>query len=254
MKRLGSVLLVLLAAVPAWSAKKVTVEQLKDTLTSMQLAKKSDAEVAAALKQLELSEEMTRSTMNSFVPLVPGPLSTEQIYVLEAQSANLTPPPSDLPATAAPDAAAQMALLDKTADYVSKTYTQLPPLTAAKTTARFQDNVEAAASGSGMVGGGRDVSVGPAFVSEFQFMHYINSIEVRVAIQHGAEELPSEKGRTPWGANKMIALQEPDPTGCWHLQVAALGTRRRQGDRRLFLRSTQKESPLLRRGVLLPKC
>ena len=211
MKRFGSVLLVLLTAVPGWSAKKVSVEQLRDTLTSMQQAKKSDEEVAAALKQLELSEEMTRSTMNSFVPLVPGRLSTEQVYVLEAQSATLAPPASDLPTTAAPDATGQKALLDKTADYVSKTYTQHPTLTAAKTTARFQDNVEAAAPSSGMHGSARDVSVGSAFVSAFQFIHFINSTESRVASQHGAEQLPSEKDKTPWGANKMIALQQPDP-------------------------------------------
>lgn len=211
MKRLGLVLLVLFAAVPAWSAKKVTVEQLRDALTLMQQAKKSDEEVAAALKQIELSEEMTRSTMNSFVPLVPGRLSTEQMYVLEAESAALAPPASDLPTTAAPDATAQKALLDKTADYVSKTYTQLPSLTAAKTTARFQDNVEAAAPSSGMHGAGPDVPVGSAFVSAFQFVHFINSTEVRVASQHGAEQLPSEKDKTPWGANKMIALQQPDP-------------------------------------------
>jgi gamma-glutamylcysteine synthetase len=45
MKRFGWVLLVLLAATPAWCAKKITVEQLKETLTSLQQAKKSDAEV-----------------------------------------------------------------------------------------------------------------------------------------------------------------------------------------------------------------
>jgi hypothetical protein len=211
MKRVGLVLMVLLAAVPASSAKKVTVDQLKDTLTSMQQAKKSDEEVAAALKQLELSEELTRPTMNSFVPLVPGRLSTEQIYVLEAQSADLAPPASDLPSTAAPDAAAQKALLDKAADYVSRTYTQLPSLTAEKATVRFQDNVEAAAPGSGMHSSARDVSAGSAFVSAYQFLHFINSTESRIESQHGAEQLPVEKDKTPWGANRMIAIKEPDP-------------------------------------------
>jgi hypothetical protein len=212
MKRFGWVLVVLMMAAPARSAKKVTVDQLRETLTSMQQAKKTDAEVAAALKQLELSEELTRPTMNSFVPLMPGQLSTEQIYVLEARSATLVPPVSDLPSTPAPDAAAQKALLDKTADYVSKTYTQLPSLTATKTTVRFQDNVEAAAPSSGMHGSAQDVSVGSSFVNSFQFIHYINSTEVPVASQHGAEQLPSEKDKTPWGANKMNAIVAPDPS------------------------------------------
>src|SRR5450631_55812 len=100
MKQFGWLLVVLLAAVPAWSAKKVTVQELKATLESLQQAKKADADVATALKQLELSEQLTRPVMNSLVGFVPGPLSTEQIYVLEARSAELPPPASDLPATA----------------------------------------------------------------------------------------------------------------------------------------------------------
>jgi len=178
----------------------------------MQQAKKNDAEMATALKQLELSEQLTRPTMNSFVPLVSGPLSTEQIYVLEARSATLTPPASDLPATAELDPAAQKALLDKTAGYVSKTYAQLPAITATKTTIRFQDNVEATTPASGTVGGAKEVTTESGFVNPFQFIHYINSTETKVLTEHGAEKLPAEKDKTQWGANKMIALLEPDPS------------------------------------------
>ncbi|HTB98617.1 MAG TPA: hypothetical protein VK716_16515 [Terracidiphilus sp.] len=212
MKKLGWILALALATTPAWCAKKITVAELKDTLASMHRDNKSDTDVANALKQVELSEELTRPTMNSLVGDVPGPLSTEQIYVLEARSAMLPPPPQDIPTAAAPDAATQKAMLDKAAGYVSKTYTQLPALTATKTTVRFQDNVEAAASGSGLKGGAQDVSTGSAFVNPFQFIHYINSSDLSVASNHGAEQLPSEKDKTPWGANKMIALQEPDPS------------------------------------------
>ena len=211
MKRFGWLLVVLLAAVPAWSAKKVTVQELKATLESLQQGKKADADVATALKQLELTEQLTRPVMNSLVGFVPGPLSTEQIYVLEARSAELPPPASDLPTTAAPDAAGQKAILDKAAEYVSKTYAQMPSLSATKTTIRFQDNVEAAAPSSGMNGGAQDVSTGSGFVTAFQFIHYINSTESPVVNVHGAEQMPSEKDKTPWGANKMIALQEPIP-------------------------------------------
>jgi len=212
MKRFGWVLLVLLVATPAWCAKKITVEQLKDTLASLQQAKKTDAEVANALKQVELSEQLSRSVMNSLAAAVPGPLSTEQIYVLEALSAMLPPPAADLPTTPAPDAAAQKAVLDKAAEYVTKTYAQLPSLTATKTTVRFQDNVEAAAPSSGMTGGAKDITTGSSFVNAYQFIHYINSTESTVASQRGAEQPPSEKDKTPWGANRMIALQEPAPS------------------------------------------
>ena len=201
-----------LAAMPAWCAKKITVAELKVELDSMHRDNKSDADVANALKQLELTEELTRSTMNDLVADVPGPLSTEQIYVLEARSAMLAPPPSDVPTAAAPDAAAQKAILDKTADYVSKNYSALPALAATKTTIRFQDNVEAAAPSSGIHGSATDVSTGSGFVSPYQFIHYINSTDTQVASEHGAEKMPSTKDKTPWGANKMIALQTPDPS------------------------------------------
>jgi hypothetical protein len=212
MKRFGWILIILLATTPAWCAKKITVAQLEEMLNSLHDQKKTDADAANALKQVELSEELSRAKMNSFVSLVAGPLSTEQIYVLEARSSTLPPPAADLPTTAAPDAAAQKAILDKAAEYVSKTYTQLPPLTAAKTTVRFQDNIEAAAGSSGMQGGAQDVSVGSGFVNPAQAIHYINSTEATVASQHGAELAPTEKDKTPWGANKMIVVTDPDPS------------------------------------------
>jgi hypothetical protein len=211
MKQWGWFVILVLAATPAWCAKKVTVAELKDTLASMHRDNKSDADVANALKQVELTEELTRDVMNSIVADVPGPLSTEQVYVLEARSATLAPPASDIPTASAPDAAAQKAMLDKTGDYVGKTYTQLPALTATKTTLRFQDNVEAAAPSSGIHGSATDVSTGSNFVSAFQFIHYINSTDSQIVSENGAEKMPSEKDKTPWGANKMIALEEPDP-------------------------------------------
>ena len=212
MKRFGWLLIILLAATPGWCARKITVGQLEDMLKTLHQQDKSDQEVADALKQVELTEELTRSTMNSLVSLVPGPHSTEQVYVLEARSAMLAPPVSDLPTTPAPDTAAQKAILDKAAGYVSKTYAQLPALTTTKTTARFQDNVEAAAPSSGMHGSARDVSTGSSFVDAYQFVHYINAAEAHVASDHGAEQASAEKDTTPWGANSMNAIQEPDPS------------------------------------------
>ena len=209
MKRFGWILVLVLAASPAWAAKDITVQQLKDLLVSLQQAKKTDADVASALKQVVLTEELTRATMNSLVEYVPGPQSTEQIYVLEARSAILAPPAADLPATPAPDAAAQKAILDKAADYATKTYAQLPAITATKTTIRFQDNMEATAASSGMHSGGTEMD--PNLVNASQFVHYINSTENAVEIKNGVEENPLAKDKTQWGANKMIALLANGP-------------------------------------------
>ena len=197
---------------PAWPAKKLTVAQLTDLLRSLQQDKKTDQEVATELKQVQLSEELTRTTMNSLAGYAPGTMTTEQIYVLEARSAVLAPPASDIPTTPAPDAAAQKALLDKATNYTSKTYAQLPAITAAKTTVRFQDNVEAPQSSSGMVGSAKDVVTGPGFVSPTQYIHYIGSIESKIEANGGVEKPPAKEKGARWGANGQIALfgQEPN--------------------------------------------
>jgi len=221
MKRFICILALAISALPAWSAKKITIAELTDMLKTMHEQQKTDADVAAALKQIQLSELLDRNTMNSFGEYAPGPLSTEQIYVLEARSATMPPPAADLPTTPAPDAAAQKAILDRAAAYGAKTWAQLPALTATKTTLRFQDNVEAAAPSSGMAGSAKEVSVGSSFVSPFQAVHYINSTESVYSSDHGMERLPEDKTR--WGANKMIALQEPDPSLATVLQDAQTG-------------------------------
>ncbi len=209
MKRFAWILVILFLASPAWAAKKITVQELKDMLFSLQRLHKTDAEVAAELKKVELTEELTRSAMNGLVSYVPGAYSTEQIYVLEASSAMLPPPVTDLPATPAPDAAAQKAILDKAVDYTTKTYAQLPHLTATKTTLRFQDNVGALAAASGMHSGG--TTMDPNLVEANRYIHYINSTEVPVETQNGVEKLSKSKDKTPWGQNGYIALLGQGP-------------------------------------------
>ncbi len=210
MKRTGCIALLLLAGVPAWSAKKITIAELKDMLTNLHQQSKSDADVSNALKEVQLNEELTRNMMNSLVPAVPGPLSTEQIYVLEARSAMLAPPPSDIPDTPAPDAAAQQALLAKADTYATKTYSALPGISATRTTLRFQDNVETLAAGSGLQGSATDVSTGSGTVSAYQFVRYINASDSPISFERGEEKLPEDK--THWGANGMIALAQPAPS------------------------------------------
>jgi len=195
---------------PAWAAKKITVGQLEDMLRSMQRDKKTDVEVATALKQIELGEELTRATMNSLMGLAQGPYTTEQIYILEARSADLIPPASDLPSTPAPDADGQKAILAKAAAYVTGTYAQLPSLTAMRTTLRFQDNFEAVNASSGITGSASEVTTTAGFSKAASFVRYINSTAAPVALEHGAEVEAPEKDKTKWGANRMISLEQHD--------------------------------------------
>jgi hypothetical protein len=213
MKHVIWLVFMLILATPAWAARNITVEQLKELLTADQQAKKADADVANELKQVVLTEELTISALNSMAPLVPGPATLEQVYVLEAKSAALTPPASDVPTAPAPDAAAQKALLDKAVDYAGKTYAQLPTVTASKTTVRFQDTVSAMA-----VPGNH--SLPPVNASVAQVIHYISTAPTPVTIHNGIEDNPLAKDKTNWGANGNIALLGQSPVLSTVLQEA----------------------------------
>jgi tetratricopeptide (TPR) repeat protein len=210
MKRLVCILALIVLAIPAWTAaKKITVGQLEDMLKTLQAEKKSDADIANALKQVEMSEELTRDALNNIAQSSPGQFTLEQLYVLEARSSVLAPPAEDIPTTPALDAAAQKALLDKAAEYATKSYAQLPELDATKTTLRFQDNIEATAASSGLGQNAAGVEVGSSFTDPYQFIHYINSTESPYVSEHGVEQLAKDK--TQWGRNAMIALEDPSP-------------------------------------------
>jgi hypothetical protein len=205
MKRLGWLLVVLLAVVPGWAAKtrKMTVDQLKQMLVSAHQSNTRDADLANELEDVELTEELTHSTLESFGPDVPGQLTTEQLFILEAKSATLPPPASDIPTAPAPDAAAQKAILDKAMDYATKTYAQMPAVTATKDTRRFQDNAQMPPESFGSHSTG-------TFAPTITPIRYTTADESQVTFHNGAEQAPSQdKGQ--WGGNGMIAMMGQPP-------------------------------------------
>ncbi|MGA7256933.1 MAG: hypothetical protein WBX09_09835, partial [Terracidiphilus sp.] len=52
----------------------------------------------------------------------------------------------------------------------------------------------------------------PGFAPRAYFVHYINSADSSVAFNRGAEKLPPPNPKIRWGANRMIALETPDPS------------------------------------------
>lgn len=214
MKKFVLLLLVLmLASTSAWADKKMTVQELKELLSSLQQQKKSDTDIANELKQVELTEQLERGAMNEMAASAPGQLTTEQIYVLEAKSAMLPPPAAEVPKNAALDAAAQTALLNKVFAY-GKTYSNTPQLSVTKTTMRFQDNIQAVSGGSGLAGNSKDATTTGVTGLEGalnSYVRYINATETPIEVVKGAEKLPDTKDKTPWGQNGFMALQEPDP-------------------------------------------
>jgi hypothetical protein len=131
------------------------------------------------------------------------------MYVLEARSAMLAPPDTDLPKTAPPDAAAQHAMLAKAQDYAAKTYPQLPRLTATRLVARFQDGVETIHSyGGAAVKTVNDTDSLWDQISQHQYFRLMNTHTDTVELDNGIEK-PGGKDTTQWGRNGFVNSMLP---------------------------------------------
>ncbi|MBS1804684.1 MAG: hypothetical protein JST28_15075 [Acidobacteria bacterium] len=212
MKCCTFLLLFLSFAIPGWCARKITVSQLQGLLQSSREEKKSDSEIASVLQQVELSEQLTRGSMNAFTQLAPGPLTTEQLFVLEARSATLLPPSSDLPDKKAPDADATKAMLARAESYIARSYEGLPSFSAKQTTLRFQDSTDAIASSSGIHSGAKDAVTGSGSSGPHAFLHYINAESHSIILEQGAIKHRTAKDSVRWGANGLIRVPETDPS------------------------------------------
>jgi hypothetical protein len=204
-----------------WAAKKITIQELKQTLIDLQQARKGDEEVATRLKDVELSEELTLSAKKDLVQYVPGLLSIEQLDVLEGRSAILPPPASDLPTTPTPDVATQRAILAKTVNYVTNIYMQNPHLTAYKTTSRFQDGVESIRTNSGVASS--MPNIGRAWELPNMFMRMLGTHTEVVESDKGIERPPVVKNKVPWGINGQVSEGGTGPILSIILQEAAAG-------------------------------
>jgi VWFA-related protein len=137
MRKLALLLLLAGIALPAGAAKSITVEQLEQVLAAAH--GKPDAKVAQQLSGLELTERLSMAKLARAAAELPGPQSRRSLVLLADESAFLDPPAAEIPATAAPDFAAQRRIIALTVDYASKTIHQLPNFFATRDTVRFED-------------------------------------------------------------------------------------------------------------------
>ena len=159
----------------------------------MQQEKKSDSEIGTALKQVELSQELTRPAINRLVSYVPGPISTEQIYVLEARSADLFRPH--------PIAFDGGSRCVHSEDYPSKSdglceqkvLRSAGQLDCHQNYLAFSGQLRSGCPGFRLTRRSYDVVVSAGFSNPASFVHYINSSEARITSIRGVEKWPSEK-------------------------------------------------------------
>jgi VWFA-related protein len=133
--------LLVVMALPAGAAKRVTVAQLEKSLAADLSSHMADADVARRVGDLELTEQLTDTTLNRFANHLPlGPRTALALQLLADESAFLEPPASELPATETPDAATQQRMMDLARGYVVRIWPHLPDFFFTRITARFDDS------------------------------------------------------------------------------------------------------------------
>jgi tetratricopeptide (TPR) repeat protein len=182
---------------------KATVQQLDSLLADMHKHSKTDDQVANALREIELTEQLLPSMMNSFVQYQPGPQTIVQIRVLALSSALLSPPPADLPDTPPPDQATQAAIIARATDYTAKQFDPAPKLTSDKLTLRYQNGEDfvRAANGAGSNMAHSDLGLDPAS----QYLRFFGQTSASIVTQGGVELPPKTSNQDPGGPNGQIS-------------------------------------------------
>jgi len=124
-------------ALRADAAQRMTVAQLQQTVASAHGM--SDAEVAAQLAAVELTERLSAAGMAQLGAGLPGNKAREQLVIVADASAFLAPPDAEIGTGPTPDAAALRAMMVKVVDYVNNTVRQLPNFIATRSTTAFED-------------------------------------------------------------------------------------------------------------------
>lgn len=132
-----STAIILLAAVPGWGARPVTVAELEQNLVA--LHGKPDAETAWALGNIEPSEKISRAELAKLQQQMPGEKSREALQILADKAEFFDPPASSLPNRPAPDLAEQRRIMGLVVAYIGKTIPQLPNFLATRDVRRFED-------------------------------------------------------------------------------------------------------------------
>ena len=127
------------AGLPSPAANPISVQELERRLADA--PGQRDAQVARRLSNLELTQRLNSIKLSRWLIELPGPKSQEALLQLADLSAFLDLPAAEIPATAAPDSAAQRRMLSLSLDYIGKTIHQLPNLFATRVTTSYLDTL-----------------------------------------------------------------------------------------------------------------
>jgi hypothetical protein len=112
-----------------------TIQELEQMLGAAH--GKSDAQIAALLQGVRLSERLSTPRLFQLEANLPRPEARQALIALADSSAFLDPPAEEVPSLEKPDTVAQDKMLALAADYVAQTIHRLPNLTATRSTTSY---------------------------------------------------------------------------------------------------------------------
>ena len=127
-----------LAATPALTAESVTVPQLQQKLAAA--SPQTDAELASAIGQMQLTQRLSPPIFQSLSAQLPGDQSRQALLAVADESQFLAPPPSQALPMLRPTPAVQAHILSLARHYVAGTLPMLPDFIATRQILRFQSN------------------------------------------------------------------------------------------------------------------
>ena len=137
MLRQGILGICLLSTVTALAARSVTIDQLKQLVSSS--SPTSDASLAGELLTLQPTERLTSDELSSLQARAPGPASRQALQILADTSQFEPLPASEIPAQLPPTPNQQRSIMSSVVTYVSKTIPQLPNFFATRSTTQFEE-------------------------------------------------------------------------------------------------------------------
>lgn len=175
-----------LIAADASAARRFTVAQLEETLSTEIATHHADADIARRVGEMELSERLTSHTLDRFAAqLALGPHTALALEMLSDQSAFFDPPVAERPATEPPDEAAQQKMIVAARIYAVQTWARLPNFFVTRTTNRFDDTPQVLKQGDWPVRAG---------------LHPVGSATRNVTFREGKEVSEAEEAAQPGAA------------------------------------------------------
>jgi hypothetical protein len=135
-------------AIPSYAARRITVEELQQTLVSFEATRQADESIARQLSTMELIERLSSARLERLKDGLPGVKSRTALLALADSSVFLDPPAAEIISAPAPGSVTLYKMLVPVANYVNATLHQLPNFFTTRDITSFENQPPRLASRS----------------------------------------------------------------------------------------------------------